>query len=52
MRQITAAEDNPKQPCIPTPGIKMKTYSYNISVLFKETEILEFSPQQRLKVGG
>jgi hypothetical protein len=30
----SATMDSPKQPLIPTPGIKTKTYSYNIS-LFK-----------------
>ena len=28
---------------IPTPGVKTKTHSYNISVFFKETKIPEFS---------
>ena len=29
----SATVDSPKQPHIPTPGIKMKAHSYNISIL-------------------
>ena len=32
----SAAVDSLKQPRIPTPGIKMKTHSYNISVFLKK----------------
>lgn len=32
----SAAVDSAKQPHIPTPGIKMKAYSYNTSVLLKK----------------
>jgi hypothetical protein len=35
----SSAKVSPKQPHITTPGIKMKTHSYNISVIFlKETK--------------
>lgn len=39
----SAAVDNGKQLHIPTPGIKVKTYSYTISVFLEETKIAKLS---------